>query len=106
MFMTLLGREAPALPAEVLFTDLEIEVLNAYAKKDISPPDNVGAAVKLVAKIDGCLDRSSDPPPATNLCGEAIFDYNLCVKVFCSEVDNQLRTNELWVKGRARTRGG
>jgi hypothetical protein len=33
MLMTLLGREAPALPAEVLFSDLEIEVLNAYAKK-------------------------------------------------------------------------
>jgi len=36
MLMTLLGREAPALPAEVLFTDLEIEVLNAYAKKKTS----------------------------------------------------------------------
>ena len=33
MLMTLMGREAPALPAEVLFSDLEIEVLNAYAKK-------------------------------------------------------------------------
>ncbi len=33
MLMTLLGREAPTLPAEVLFSDLEIKVLNAYAKK-------------------------------------------------------------------------
>ena len=33
MLMTLLGRETPELPAEVLFTDVEIEVLNAYAKK-------------------------------------------------------------------------
>jgi hypothetical protein len=33
MLMTLLGRETPELPAEVLFSDLEIEVLNAYAKK-------------------------------------------------------------------------
>jgi hypothetical protein len=33
MLMTLLGRETPELPAEVLFTDLEIEVLKAYAKK-------------------------------------------------------------------------
>jgi hypothetical protein len=33
MLMTLLGREAPELPLEVLFTDLEIEVLDAYAKK-------------------------------------------------------------------------
>jgi hypothetical protein len=33
MLMTLLGRETPALPAEILFSDLEIQVLNAYAQK-------------------------------------------------------------------------
>ncbi|MDR3568074.1 MAG: hypothetical protein P4L43_08620 [Syntrophobacteraceae bacterium] len=33
MLMTLLGRQTPELPVEVLFSDLEIEVLNAYAKK-------------------------------------------------------------------------
>jgi hypothetical protein len=33
MLMTLLGRETPELPAEVLFSDLEIGVLCAYAKK-------------------------------------------------------------------------
>ncbi len=35
MLMTLLGRETPRLPPEVLFSDLEIEVLKAYAKKKI-----------------------------------------------------------------------
>ena len=33
MLMTLLGRAGPDLPAELLFSDLEIEVLQAYAKK-------------------------------------------------------------------------
>lgn len=33
MLMTLLGRETPELPAEVLFSDLEVEVLVAFAKK-------------------------------------------------------------------------
>lgn len=33
MLMTLLGREAPELPAEIMFSDLEIKVLKAYAKK-------------------------------------------------------------------------
>lgn len=33
MLMTLLGREQPELPAEVMFTDLEIDVLSAVAKK-------------------------------------------------------------------------
>tara|TARA_Y100000031_G_scaffold64053_1_gene71915 strand:- start:196 stop:2358 length:2163 start_codon:yes stop_codon:yes gene_type:complete len=34
MLMTLLGRETPELPAEILFSDFEIEVLRAYAKKN------------------------------------------------------------------------
>ncbi len=33
MLMTLLGREIPELPPEVMFSDLEIKVLNAWAKK-------------------------------------------------------------------------
>jgi hypothetical protein len=38
MLMTLLGRETPALPAEVLFSELELRVLRAYAKKNAGPP--------------------------------------------------------------------
>ena len=38
MLMTLLGRETPELPAEVMFSDLEIKVLNAYSKKKDSVP--------------------------------------------------------------------
>ena len=33
MLMTLLGRASPDLPAEVLFSDLEVSVLRAYASK-------------------------------------------------------------------------
>lgn len=33
MVMTLLGREQPELPADVMFSDIEIEVLAAFAKK-------------------------------------------------------------------------
>jgi hypothetical protein len=33
MLMTLLGREMPELPAELLFSDIELRTLNAYAKK-------------------------------------------------------------------------
>ena len=48
MLMTLLGRECPQLPAELLFSDLEIEVLQAYAKKKrIAQPTRLGDAVRL-----------------------------------------------------------
>jgi hypothetical protein len=33
MLMTLLGRQTPELPPEVLFSDIELQVLNAYSKK-------------------------------------------------------------------------
>ncbi len=33
MLMTLLGRETPELPAEVLFSDIELRTLKMYAKK-------------------------------------------------------------------------
>ncbi len=33
MLMTLLGRETPELPAEVLFSDIELRTLKVYAKK-------------------------------------------------------------------------
>jgi len=33
MLMTLLGRESPELPAEILFSDVELRTLQAYAKK-------------------------------------------------------------------------
>ena len=36
MLLTLLGRQCPELPAHVLFSDLEIDVLHAYAKKTTS----------------------------------------------------------------------
>jgi hypothetical protein len=38
MLLTLLGREMPALPAEVLFSDVELHVLRAYAKKNACQP--------------------------------------------------------------------
>jgi hypothetical protein len=38
MLMTLLGRETPELPPEVLFSDLEIKVLSILAKKNELPP--------------------------------------------------------------------
>jgi uncharacterized protein DUF4338/transposase-like protein len=43
MLMTLLGRETPELPAEVLFSDLELRVLRTYAKKNgCQPPSGSG----------------------------------------------------------------
>lgn len=65
MLMTLLGREVPDLPPEVLFTDIELEVLAAFAgtRRDLKPPQRLGDAVHLVARLGGHLGRKRDPPP-------------------------------------------
>jgi hypothetical protein len=69
MVMTLLGRAVPELPAEVLFSDIEIEVLTAWAssRRYATPPGNLGEAVRLVAMIGGYLARKHDPPPGHEL---------------------------------------
>ncbi len=42
MLMTLLGRETPELPAEILFSDVELRTLHAYAKKKIKTTFDIG----------------------------------------------------------------
>ena len=66
--MTLLGRETPEMPAEILFSEVELRTLRAYAKKnDLKPPALLGEAVRMVAKIGGYLGRNNDPPPGHQL---------------------------------------
>lgn len=68
MVMTLLGREVPELPAEVLYSELEIEVLRAYAIANrLTAPTTLGETVRLVARLGGYLGRTHDPPPGHQL---------------------------------------
>jgi len=83
MLMTLMGRTAPELPPDVLFSDLEIEVLNAYAeKKSLNSPDNVNAAVIILAMMGGYLNRSSDPPPGHQLMWQGYTKLQLMCEGF------------------------
>jgi len=76
MLMSLLGRETPELPAEVLFSDIELRTLRAYAKKKrLNPPSLLGEAVRLVAKIGGYLGRNNDPPPGHQLLWQGYAEF-------------------------------
>jgi len=76
MLMTLLGRETPELPAEVLFSDIELRTLKAYAKKrGLKPPVLLGEAVRLVAMIGGYLGRNNDPPPGHQLLWQGYTEF-------------------------------
>ena len=68
MLMTLLGREVPELPAELLFSELELTVLGAFARsRSLAPPTHLGEAVRMVARLGGYLARNHDPPPGHQL---------------------------------------
>jgi len=78
MLMTLMGRETPELPAELLFSDIELRTLQAFArKKGLNPPSMVGEAVLLVAKIGGYLGRNSDPPPGHQLLWQGYTKFQI-----------------------------
>ena len=80
MLMTLLGRECPDLPAEVLFSDPEIEVLQAYAKKKrIAKPTRLGEAIRLVARLGGYIGRAKDPHPGHQIMWQGYSELqSLC----------------------------
>lgn len=82
MLMTLLGRDVPELPPEVMFTDIELEVLRKYAKKKINPPTSLGEAIKIVAKLGGYLDRKCDPPPGHQIIWRGYFQLQLMCEGF------------------------
>ena len=68
MLMTLLGRNQPDLPPSVLFSDLELEVLTAFAaQQGFQAPDTLATAVRAVARIGGYLYRPRGPPPGTEV---------------------------------------
>lgn len=68
MLMTLLGREVPELPAEMLFSEIELRVIGDFAQsRGRSRPMQLGQAVREVAILGGYLNRHHDPPPGHQL---------------------------------------
>lgn len=81
MLMTLLGREDPDLPAQLLFSDLEIRVLGAFAaSRGFPPPEDLGTAVLVLARLGGYLARKHDPPPGHQLMWQGYVTlYGMCL---------------------------
>ncbi len=54
MVMTLVGRQTPELPADLLFTEIELMVLRDFARdRKLPTPDNVRQAVRTMAMMGG-----------------------------------------------------
>lgn len=68
MLMTLLGREAPELLPQILFSDVELRVIGDFAQsRGRDRPNQLGEAVRIVAILGGYLNRNNDPPPGHQL---------------------------------------
>ena len=95
MLMTLLGRETPDLPPEVLFSDIELQVLRAYAKKKrLKPPSTLSETVRLVGRIGGHLGRKHDPPPGHQLMWQGYQQLQLMCEGFALRDTNDLEDAE------------
>jgi len=83
MLMTLLGRDTPQLPPDVVFSNIELQVLNAYAKKKRLPaPATLRDAIRLVARMGGYLGRKKDPEPGHQLMWEGFYQLLLMTEGF------------------------
>ena len=60
--MTLLGRETPELPAEVMFSDIAV-LRDFAADRKLPEPLDLGTAVLIMAMLGGYLNRKHDGPP-------------------------------------------
>ncbi|MDE0105500.1 MAG: IS4 family transposase, partial [Bryobacterales bacterium] len=83
MLMTLLGRQTPELPAEVLFTETELMVLRDFARERKLPePTNLGGAVRTMARMAGHLDRKGDAPPGHQKMWEGHADLSAAARAY------------------------
>lgn len=77
--MTLLGRESSDLAADVIFNDWEIRVLMAHNRKlDVwhgKGPITLQAAMLIIAKIGGYLNRPRDPPPGSKVLWLGLYRF-------------------------------
>ena len=77
--MTLLGRQDPEAPAEILFTDIELCVLREYAEGfNLASPDDLAAAILLLAMMGGYMNRKSDPPPGAKIMSRGYLRLEAC----------------------------
>ena len=68
MVMTLLGRQVPDCEPQLMFADHELDFLRDYAlENNLTAPDRLGDAVRLVAHLGGYRDRKHDPDPGNQI---------------------------------------
>ena len=87
----LLGRETPELPAEVMFSDVEIGVLRDFAAdRKLPEPLDLSAAVLTMAM--GYLNRKHDGPPGYKMIW--VGNSRLTIMAQAYELRNRMADDE------------
>ena len=80
--MTLLGRETPELPMEMMFSELEIACLQEFAAHyKLPPPTDSGSAIVTMAIIAGYQNRKHDPPPGNQKLWEGYLRLTIMTQM-------------------------
>jgi len=64
-WLTMLHRAAPQLPASVIFTPVELQLLQRVHPNAVGVSPSLEGSLLQLAKLGGYLARASDPPPGT-----------------------------------------
>lgn len=69
LYITMLGREAPDMPCDCVFSQEEWETTHVvlFREKPPKTPPSLNDMVRNVARLGGYLNRKSDPPPGTKV---------------------------------------
>ena len=88
LYMTMLGRVVPDLPATAVFTDDEWQSLYkvTYPKKPLpQEPPSLAEMIRMIAKLGGHIGRKSDGAPGVESLWIGLgrlFDISMCWRLF------------------------
>lgn len=66
LYLTVLSRECPEVSCELIFSTEEWKIAHIILKKEAPPkePPPLNVMIKMIASLDGYMNRKSDPEPA------------------------------------------
>ncbi len=81
--MVMMGRQTPELPADVLFSDIEVMALADFAAERGRPrPEDLGGAFLLMAALGGYLNRPGEGPPGQTVIWRGYASLAVMAKTY------------------------
>ena len=84
-YLTMLGREHPDVPCTVFFSEPEWKALVGYVTKNPIPPEHppsLGEAIRMVARLGGFPNRTSDGQPGPTYMWRGIQKLDIITEVW------------------------